>query len=89
MKINNFNTTNLFKIYADQNKKAKADFNSLKSGGTDRVEISPKAKELFELKQKLSELPEVNVEKVERLKELIQNGEYEIIAEKIAKKLLE
>jgi len=91
MKIDNFNATNLIKTYSAQNQKGKVGSKeSQKTEGSDKVEISPKAKEILEIKDKALELPEeVDTEKVEQLKAQINSGEYKILAEEVANKMLD
>jgi negative regulator of flagellin synthesis FlgM len=55
---------------------------------TDTVVISDAAKRIQEAKKQLDEIPDVREDKVEQLKKQIENGTYEINAEKIAGKLI-
>jgi negative regulator of flagellin synthesis FlgM len=54
----------------------------------DTVELSDTAQKIQEAKKQLESIPDVREEKVARLKEQIENGTYEIDAEKIADKML-
>jgi negative regulator of flagellin synthesis FlgM len=54
----------------------------------DTVELSDTAQKIQEAKKQLESIPDVREEKVARLKEQIENGTYEIDADKIADKML-
>ena len=55
---------------------------------TDTVVISDAAKRIQEARAQLDEIPDVRENKVAELRDKIQNGTYEINAEKTAEKLL-
>ena len=55
---------------------------------TDTVVISDAAKRIQEARAKLDEIPDVREDKVAELRNQIQNGTYQIDADKIAAKLL-
>jgi negative regulator of flagellin synthesis FlgM len=55
---------------------------------TDTVVISDAAKRIQEARAQLDEIPDVRADKVTELRNQIQNGSYEINAEKTAEKLL-
>lgn len=55
---------------------------------TDTVEISATGKRIVEAKKQLEAIPDVQQDKVDRLKSQIENGTYEINAEKIADRML-
>jgi len=55
---------------------------------TDTVNISDAAKEIQEVRKELDNIPDVRAEKVEQLKNQIENGTYEIKSEEIAEKML-
>lgn len=55
----------------------------------DRVQLSERAKKVEQLRKAIDAVPEVRQEKVQALKRAIQEGTYQIDAEKIAKKMLE
>ena len=52
------------------------------------VELTPQAKQLQSLELEISDLPEVDVDKVNAIKNLIASGEYKIDDEKIASNLI-
>jgi negative regulator of flagellin synthesis FlgM len=54
----------------------------------DKVVISPEAQNLAKLQAKVSELPEVNIERVESIKKAIAEGRFEINPERIAENML-
>ena len=74
------------------NDKQKPDTTSDKAANqgakTDKVEISEAAKEIQEVRKQLDNTPDVRSEKVEQLKNQIENGTYEIKSEEIAEKML-
>ncbi len=55
---------------------------------TDTVNISDAAKEIQEVRKELDNIPDVRADKVEQLKNQIENGTYEIKSEEIAEKML-
>ncbi len=55
---------------------------------SDQVSLTPAAQQLKGLEQQVANLPEVNMEKVQALKEAIQNGTYEVNANSIASKMM-
>ncbi len=57
-------------------------------GAKENVELSQDAKTIAALQNKISNLPEVNSEKVEKIRQAILNGEYVIDSSKIAKKMV-
>ena len=74
------------------NDKQKPDTTSVKAANqgvkTDKVEISEAAKEIQEVRKQLDNTSDVQTEKVEQLKNQIENGTYEIKSEEIAEKML-
>jgi negative regulator of flagellin synthesis FlgM len=55
---------------------------------TDTVVLSDAAKKIQDAKKQLDAIPDIREDKVAQLKEQIENGTYEIDAEKIADKML-
>ena len=55
---------------------------------TDTVVISDAAKRIQEIRSQLDEIPDVREEKVAHLKNQIENGTYQINADKIAEKII-
>ena len=55
----------------------------------DRVQLSEKAKKVEHLHRAVDAVPEVRQEKVQALKRAIQEGTYQVDAERIAQKMLE
>ena len=68
-----------------ENTPDKAENNAAK---TDTVNISDAAKEIQEVRKQLDAIPDVRTEKVEQLKNQIENGTYEVKSEEIADKML-
>jgi len=54
---------------------------------TDSVKLTQSGKQLSELANRIDKIPTVDTNRVEAIKNAIANGEYEIDAESIAKKL--
>jgi len=59
------------------------------AGGEDRFELTSQAKELQQAKEFIAKIPDIDQEKVQRLKTQIKNGSYKIKTDKIANKMLE
>ena len=57
--------------------------------GQDHVELSERAKAMQAASAALKQLPETRSDKVERLKESIKKGKYQVSGEQIAERLLE
>jgi flagellar biosynthesis anti-sigma factor FlgM len=55
---------------------------------TDTVVISDAAKRIQEIRNQLDQIPDVREEKVAQLKNQIENGTYQINADKIAEKII-
>ena len=55
----------------------------------DKISLSGKAKEINDLKRLMNDLPEMRSDRVDALKKAIDSGNYNIDAQKIAKKILE
>lgn len=62
---------------------------SQRTGQSDHVHLSGRAKELADLKQVIQQMPEIRTDKVEALKKGIQEGTYKVDSFKIAGKILE
>ena len=54
----------------------------------DRVEVSDRARALQVAASSLAKLPQIRVDKVEPLKQLVKSGNYQVPGEQIAEKLL-
>ena len=54
----------------------------------DRVQISDQAREMQAARQAIEQMPDVDEEKVARIKEQIQNGTYKVDGNKAAGKIL-
>ena len=88
----NDNTINIDAYVNNINDKLKAENTSEKAeknvAKTDTVNISDAAKEIQEVRKELDNIPDVRADKVEQLKNQIENGTYEIKSEEIAEKML-
>jgi negative regulator of flagellin synthesis FlgM len=58
------------------------------SSAKDEVSISSEAQSLTKLQAKIGELPNVNLERVENIKQAIAEGRFEINPERIAENML-
>ncbi|MBF0343039.1 MAG: flagellar biosynthesis anti-sigma factor FlgM [Nitrospirae bacterium] len=56
---------------------------------SDKVNLSPRARDFEELKKAIDQLPEVREDKIKVLKESIENGTYSIDSKAIAAKMLQ
>ena len=54
----------------------------------DSLILSPEARELNLIQQKLSQVPEVRSDLVEKLKDSIAKGEYNVTSEQVAHRML-
>ena len=93
MEINpNDNTINIDAYVNNISDKQKTENTSDKTNKnvakTDTVNISDAAKEIQEVRKELDKIPDVRTDKVEQLKNQIENGTYEIKSEEIAEKML-
>jgi negative regulator of flagellin synthesis FlgM len=70
------------KIDSSQNRPEKA------AAKSDTVVISDAAKRIQEIRSQLDEIPDVREEKVAQLRSQIENGTYEINADKLAEKII-
>lgn len=55
----------------------------------DIVEISSTAREISRLKEIAQAIPEERVEKVEQIRQMVQNGDYKIEPKRIAEKMIQ
>ena len=60
----------------------------VKGSAEDKFVLSSQSSEVSSMKERVHQLPDVDTEKVERLRELIQNGNYEIDSQKVADNIL-
>lgn len=63
--------------------------NSLLESGASRVELSPRAMEAKRIKELAMAAPDVDTEKVERLRKLIDEGKYKVDAQAVANKMVD
>lgn len=86
MRINKLD--NIFQVYNKNSgvKKVKA-----KAGNkeTDEIKISEKAMEFQFAMQKIKEVEDVRLDKVDQIKKQVQSGTYEVDGKKIAEKIFE
>ena len=55
--------------------------------GTDRVNLSPGAKDLQNIESKLKDFPEVNQERVSHIKQALRDGNYTVDPARLAAKI--
>ena len=75
-----------------KDKKSVDSFSNKASGeviSKDKVVLSPEAKEIQKAKELLDTVPDIRKEKVAEIRTQIENGTYEIEAEKVALKMIE
>ena len=58
------------------------------TGSTEQVAISSKAKDIQQATKAVNDTPDIRVEKVERIKEKIANGNYHVSSDELAEKVL-
>ncbi|NVJ60379.1 MAG: flagellar biosynthesis anti-sigma factor FlgM [Gammaproteobacteria bacterium] len=66
-----------------------ADSDSDGDSSTDSVELTGKAAQIGSLIQKMMAMPAVDYSRVEPVKEKVDNGSYEVEAERVADKMLD
>jgi len=59
------------------------------TSATDSVQITPSARQMLGLQQALSDLPDIDVQKVERIKLAIDRQTYKVDAARIADRLMQ
>jgi negative regulator of flagellin synthesis FlgM len=59
------------------------------SNGTEQVAISPKAIDIQQATKVVNATPDIRIEKVDRIKEQITNGNYHISSNQLAEKVLQ
>lgn len=69
-------------------KNASATIKTNKTEGKDQVALSTQAKDFATIKNMLKEVPEVRQDKVDSLKEQINNGTYNVSSQEVAQKIL-
>lgn len=83
MKINGNDNTSGIRSYLQKIQQGDPAVNERKLENTpspqgDKVEISPKAREINKIKEILEEMPDVREKKVEELKKLVESGRYKV-----------
>ena len=59
------------------------------SSGSEQVAISSKAKEIQKVTNAVNATPDIRIEKVEKIKDQLANGNYHISSDKLAEKVLQ
>jgi negative regulator of flagellin synthesis FlgM len=78
---------NLYKIYQDKTQPLEKSPDK-NAAAKDSLELSEKAREIKRLVKETEKLPDIRKEKVARIIEQIDNGVYNIPADKVAAKML-
>ncbi len=73
---------------ADRNNAAE-EKGAVNKAGSDRVNLSDRAKEIAKLKSEINNLPEIRTEKVQEIQKAVANGTYKIDSIKIAQKMID
>ncbi len=84
MKIDSIRTNNMINVYKQQ--KRYENVNVTKKEMKDKVEISDAAKHLNKIK---NDNENVNLDKINEIKNRINNGTYNVDSKKLAKKIIE
>ena len=58
------------------------------TGSTEQVAISSKAKDIQQATKAVNDTPDIRVEKVERIKEKVADGNYHVSSDELAEKVL-
>lgn len=61
---------------------------SKETSNVDRVQISPKAKDVQKIRAEVDSLPDIRTDRVEEAKKAIETGTYNIRGEKVADKII-
>ncbi len=85
MKINGINIGEIRRKYAKQSQQIDKLNNSR---AKDSMSISNKAKQISGIEKKLADIPDIRQDKVDSIKNAIENGEYQVDSKAIAKKIL-
>ena len=88
MKINRPLNVNPGQLYQSQQKAAK-EIKAAKGTQGDKIGISKEAKKIKELVKKTTSLPDIRSGVVDDLKQKIDQGDYKVTSEDIAKSMLE
>ncbi|MBC8287496.1 MAG: flagellar biosynthesis anti-sigma factor FlgM [Nitrospinae bacterium] len=59
------------------------------SSGTEQIAISSKAKDIQKATEAVNAAPDIRIEKVDRIKDQIANGNYRVSSDQLAEKVLE
>ena len=59
------------------------------TGGNEHIAISSKARDIQKATELINAAPDIRIEKVDRIKEQIENGSYIVPSEQLAEKILE
>ncbi len=72
----------------DKGESAATGGNKAQNQGSDRVELTTRTGEVDQVKKALQDLPDVQSDKVARLKEQVANGTYKVDGTEVAKKMV-
>lgn len=91
MRISRQEIENVYRLYRVESPRPSRDINRATLGTKatgDQVTISPRARLIQELKQRIAAEPEVREEKVAELRAALQQGTYKVTGREIAEKML-
>ncbi len=93
MKIHGNKSPEGQEIHLETSKVSKTNAGGKTSGSqapksSDRIDISDQGKKIAEMMKVIDQLPEVRMDKVNKIKEAIIAGTYQVDSEKIAQKLI-
>jgi len=73
----------------DKTASTKSQSGTSSTGGAEHIAISSKAKDIQKASEAINAAPDIRIEKVDRIKEQIANGNYSVSSEQLAEKILE
>lgn len=97
IEFNNFGSSRAENLRRNSDKPVKLDTpvatdqdtNAPTAGSSDSVSLSSAAKNLAQLESELKGLPEVDMQRVEAIRNMLADGSYQIDLEKLAQKMLD
>lgn len=88
MKIHGINPLQAIKSYTNRNQVQEAG-KKPESQMKDAVDISPQARELQALREKMAEIPEIREEKVAEIQKQLSSGQYQVDLDRLVDNLLQ
>ena len=72
----------------DKSATTKSQGSASSKDGVEQIAISSKAKDIQQATKAVNDTPDIRIEKVERIKEQISNGNYHVSSDELAEKVL-